>query len=596
MKKSFQFLPVFVFLLFLTSYAQAQEKRVFEIVCRNSGTAIMWDGTPLPLWGFKYGLGGQVEIPAPFIYVNEGDSVIFNVINQSPMPHTIHMHGVDVDQANDGVPETSFLIPGILGEGTYRFLASHAGTYIYHCHYESVIHTTMGMYGAFVVRAKDNVNTAWTGGPSFDKEYTWVIAEMDKEWHEDAPENGEIPWFEPDYFVINGRSGQQLADTSVSISADPGQKVYLRTINIGYGIQEIIFPASFNATTVSSDGRPLPTEQVSDTLRLYPGERYGTLLDFFADEADSIKVNYYDNYKETPMHTNMVPLNADGGSSIPTIKFGQIDDFEGEGANPNFWAVGAVSPVPPVKVEGGGPGGENDTYMKMTSIGGTGDLVEPGSRLVVFNARHWTGNYIEEGVSLIRMDVKNLGDSPITLRLKLDAEDHTYISKEGVEVSPGSGWQKVSFSIKEEDMEGSGNFEESMSNIINAWIFHSSNTVFPGPKSVATLGVDNIEATNATAVSIIKDKELQEKYQVSVSPNPAVDLVTLSFTAPSRGQYEVQLLDLAGREVYKKTLKNLSKGPFWLDIPVESLVNGVYYLSLQHGLKPVGAEKIFINK
>ncbi|MEM9936640.1 MAG: multicopper oxidase domain-containing protein [Bacteroidota bacterium] len=597
MKNTLKFLSITAALLFLFSDTYAQQKRVFEIVCRNSGTSIMWDGTPLPLWGFKYGLGGQVEIPAPFLYVNEGDSVIINVINQSPMPHTIHMHGVDVNQANDGVPETSFLIPGILGEGTYRFLAEHAGTYIYHCHYESVIHTTMGMYGAFIVRAKDSAQTAWTGGPSFDKEYTWVISEMDKDWHEETPENGEIPWFEPEYFVINGKSGPQLADTSISISADPSQKVYLRTINIGYGVQEIIFPASFNARTLSSDGRPLPVEQVSDTLRIYPGERYGTLLDFFSNDTDSIVVNYYDMYHETPLYTNRVPLNADGGDTgIPNIQFGQVDSFENESSNPAFWAVGAVSPVPPVKVASGGPSGEGDSYMKMASVGGTADKVEPGSRLVVFNGRHWTGNYIEEGVKLITMDAKNLGDTPITLRMKFDAQDHTFISQEGVTLSPGTGWQSLSFSLEEEDLKGIGTYEEAFQDIINVWIYHSDNEVFPGPKSVALLGIDNITATHPDSVVTSINRELAETYQLSVFPNPVVDELQVSFQVPQTAPYTIKLIDLTGREVYSKSYERLTKGPFWMDVPVKKLAGGVYYISLLHRLKPVGSDKIFITK
>jgi len=48
----------------------------------------------------------------------------------------------------------------------------------------------MGMYGAFVVKAKDGANQAWTGGPAYDKEYTFVLNEIDPTWHA-AVENSQ---------------------------------------------------------------------------------------------------------------------------------------------------------------------------------------------------------------------------------------------------------------------------------------------------------------------------------------------------------------------------------------------------------------------
>ena len=116
------------------------------------------------------------------------------------------MHGLDVNQANDGVGSTSFNVPPIMGTGTYKFKATHAGTYIYHCHVETVVHLQLGMFGAFVVKAAGGANNAWTGGPAFDKDYTWVLSDVDKSWHDNIPSGGAIPTFEPDYFLVNGKA------------------------------------------------------------------------------------------------------------------------------------------------------------------------------------------------------------------------------------------------------------------------------------------------------------------------------------------------------------------------------------------------------
>ncbi len=37
------------------------------------------------------------------------------------MPHSIHLHGLDVDQANDGVPSTSGYVAGMGGGGMMNF-------------------------------------------------------------------------------------------------------------------------------------------------------------------------------------------------------------------------------------------------------------------------------------------------------------------------------------------------------------------------------------------------------------------------------------------------------------------------------------------
>ena len=53
-------------------FAFSQSMKVFNLVARQSGTATMWDGQLVELWGFKEGLGGNVELPSPLLEVNEG--------------------------------------------------------------------------------------------------------------------------------------------------------------------------------------------------------------------------------------------------------------------------------------------------------------------------------------------------------------------------------------------------------------------------------------------------------------------------------------------------------------------------------------------
>ena len=83
----------------------------------------------------------------------EGESVQLNFTNPSPESHH-HLHGLDVDQANDGVPGTSFLVT-TGDDATYSFDADYPGTFLYHCHVTTTLHLTMGMYGMVLVTRPD---------------------------------------------------------------------------------------------------------------------------------------------------------------------------------------------------------------------------------------------------------------------------------------------------------------------------------------------------------------------------------------------------------------------------------------------------------
>ncbi|PCI97260.1 MAG: hypothetical protein COB15_08030 [Flavobacteriales bacterium] len=264
----------------------------------------LYDGNLVSLMGYTKLIGGAINIPAPTLYYNEGDSVNLKLWNLSQnAPHTIHLHGLDVDQQNDGVPSLSWQVHHNETK-TYEFIAPHPGTYIYHCHVVTPIHLQGGMYGMLIVLPADSSKTTWTGGYSYDKDYSWMTSELDTNWHSDTLFNHEhdtnaaimimeVPDYEPQYFLINGKSEQQLNDTTISISENTNDVIYLRLANIGYYGNKFTFPSSLNAKIISSDGRPLPSVEISDTLLITPGERYGVLLEGNTDFMDSIQIDYF---------------------------------------------------------------------------------------------------------------------------------------------------------------------------------------------------------------------------------------------------------------------------------------------------------------
>ena len=180
---------------------------------------------------------------------------------------------------------------------------------------------------------------------------------------------------------------------------------------------------------------------------------------------------------------------------------GQVDDFE-NGALQS-WDTGPNNINPGVNVSGGGPAGADDNFLRLTANGGGS-----GGRLVAFNQDQWKGNYLAAHVDEIRMEVNSFlvasppatGQETLNLRLILfDTIDGITLSTvANVFVTPGSGWQTVTFPLTAANLTG-GNIATALANVTELDLVHSrtNEPLFlraSSPPVVAQLGVDNIRA------------------------------------------------------------------------------------------------------
>lgn len=266
------------------------------------------DGRVIQAWSFTsggFGFNGNRLVPGPVVECIENAPMQLTL--STMMPHTIHLHGLDVDTLNDGVPATSFYVAGSMMGGappmappnlagyasvpsphTYSFTPLHSGTYMYHCHVDTVLHMEMGMSGTIIVRPADGSNTVWSGGPAFDKEYVWQLHTFDTSWHGLMQSSAATARYRPDVFLINGMEGSNLlSDTATAVQALPGERVLIRLVNPGY------LPANVNLgdtpfDVVSSDGRPLLTPVTVTDFVVGPGERYDIMFDMPASVASAV--------------------------------------------------------------------------------------------------------------------------------------------------------------------------------------------------------------------------------------------------------------------------------------------------------------------
>lgn len=305
-----------LFFVICSIFASAQSTITYNCILRsNAQKDTMCDGKVIPIFGITNTLAAPAKIPAKILYCNEGDSVVLYTKSISQNEHhTIHLHGLDVDTRNDGDPSTSFWLSH-LQDTTYSFKATHAGTYIYHCHAADVIHVQMGMYGLIVVRAAGGAKNVWTGGPSYNKDYKWLMSEIDSVWHFHEPihdtlmDTVNVPKYVPNYFLINGKCGNELNnDDSINIKGAQGEKILMRLANIGYLTNRVIFPSWLNAQILDSDGRPLPNAIVNDTTYIMPGERFGVMLQSTIQAIGTVTVDYVDMNTGLIVFTNPVPV------------------------------------------------------------------------------------------------------------------------------------------------------------------------------------------------------------------------------------------------------------------------------------------------
>jgi FtsP/CotA-like multicopper oxidase with cupredoxin domain len=93
--------------------------------------------------------------PGPEIRVHQGDNVAVTLENADvEQGVTIHWHGVDVPNAEDGVAGITqdAVLPG--ERYTYRFHAGQVGTFWYHSHQVSSSEVRRGLFGAFVIEPR----------------------------------------------------------------------------------------------------------------------------------------------------------------------------------------------------------------------------------------------------------------------------------------------------------------------------------------------------------------------------------------------------------------------------------------------------------
>lgn len=244
------------------------------------------------------------QLPGPELRMRQGELIEVTLANKDIEEGvTIHWHGLDVPNGEDGVAGVTqdAVLPG--QTFVYRFRAEQTGTYWYHSHQQSLEEVAAGLFGALIVEPADSP----------------------------LPEQRDMTVVHHQWNTSNGKTAAfGLADTLTNEAVPAGTKVRLRLVNAD--TEKTTFRLTGTPFKVAAiDGTDInePTELQNAWLHVAAGGRYDVTFTMpsgpvLLDEKDSDREG--DGDKGEQSYGPGLLLSADGKAEPPTAADGPAFD------------------------------------------------------------------------------------------------------------------------------------------------------------------------------------------------------------------------------------------------------------------------------
>lgn len=214
-------------------------------------------GTEYPAWTFDGG------IPGPVVRVKQGDTVEFELVNDSTNKesHSMDFHAAIVDVLKEFAP----VKPGETKK--FKFDAKYPGVFMYHCGSMPMHqHIARGMYGIVIVDPKEGYTKDY---PKPDREYVLVQGQFfpNADDHHAIMENQG--WTGT---LINGKmfNYDPVHDPNATkvLEAKPGERVRIYYVNANVNLPAAIHPIAGIWDRVYLNGNPKNVIHGMATLQL----------------------------------------------------------------------------------------------------------------------------------------------------------------------------------------------------------------------------------------------------------------------------------------------------------------------------------------
>lgn len=194
-----------------------------------AGNVTMIDDSQVYL--FSYSTSGQVEFPGATIVCQEGDDLTITLTNQLNTTAAFVIGGTAVSQSVAAGASV-----------TFSFAAPPPGSYLYYDDQNNGVNRVMGLHGALIVMPAGVTNQSFPGGPTFVRQYKWILANVDPLWCQAVQSNGDdyvsdpglnVASFQPRYFLINGQSFARSENSDTELMGLVGEPALVRILNAG---------------------------------------------------------------------------------------------------------------------------------------------------------------------------------------------------------------------------------------------------------------------------------------------------------------------------------------------------------------------------
>jgi uncharacterized cupredoxin-like copper-binding protein len=201
------------------------------------------------------------QIPGPQLRANVGDKIRIRIKNELPESTSMHLHGVRVPNAMDGVdPITQSVIkPGETFD--YEFTATEAAVGMYHSHHNAQVQIPNGLAGSLLIG-------------------DWKTSTMKAAGSRLTDSNGKVD--QEVVMVLNdaGTIGLSLNGKSFPATAPYVMKIGETMLVHYYNEGLMSHPMHMHQPTglvVARDGKMLENPFFADTISVAPGERWSVL-------------------------------------------------------------------------------------------------------------------------------------------------------------------------------------------------------------------------------------------------------------------------------------------------------------------------------
>ena len=267
------------------------------------------DGTTAFMFGFSN--TGLITVPGPTIICQAGDSIALTVGNTLNTPVVF------------AVPGTSILLT-VAARATMQlvFAAPAPGSYLYCDTQNSGVNRVMGLHGSLVVMPTGIKYQAFTGGPTFKRQFKWLLGNVDSVWGAAVKANGDASVstlapasFLPRYFTINGNSYDRTHEPNTDLYGLYGEPALVRIMNAGGMVHSPHFHAnhveicSINRQNFSSN------RKLKDIVSMYPLDCRDVIFPFKQPpDAWPAITSEAQNF---PMHCHSEMSQTAGGGMYP---------------------------------------------------------------------------------------------------------------------------------------------------------------------------------------------------------------------------------------------------------------------------------------